>query len=306
MSEERRYLVIGARGFQGGAVAGLLAREGCPVRGLGGRGASAAAPTAPRIPTVTGDLADPGVVREAFRDVTHASVVFPLVYDRDLIAAYARNVAAAAQEAGVRRIVYNTNTPVPAQATPYAAYETRRLAEEILRAADLPLVILRPPVYLDNLFSPWSGPSLVGEGVLAYPLPADLRVAWLCHADLAAATVAALHRDGIEGRTIAVGGPDALTGDELAAAFAEALGRDVSYLPLDVDRFEAGLREVVGAHAAEGVAGIYRWAARTPDPDLFAPDPAQAAHALGVSLTPVEKWISAQPWHVWATPSAPR
>jgi uncharacterized protein YbjT (DUF2867 family) len=300
MSDESQYLVIGSHGFQGAAVARLLQERGHRVRGFAKSGISSA-PGAPDIPTFMGDLADLDDVRAAFEGVTHVSVVLPLVYERELIATFARNVATAAKDAGVGRIVYNTNTPIPRENTSYAAYETRRVAEEILGSAGLPLVVLRPPVYLDNLFSPWNGPPLVNEGVLAYPLPADLRVAWLSHADLATATVAALHRDGIEGRAIAIGGPDVVTGEELATAFGEALGRDVSYLSLDVGRFEAGLKEVIGEPAAAGVSGIYKWAHQSPDPDLFVVEPAEVERMLGVTLTPITQWVSAQRWDVWAT-----
>lgn len=299
MSEERQYLVIGAQGFQGAAVARLLLEGSRRVRGFTKEGASPA-PGAPEVPTVVGDLANLDDVRRAFDGVTHASVVLPLIYDQDLIVTFARNIVAAAKEAGVARIVYNTNTPVPAETTPYAAYETRRAAEEVLSVGDLPLVVLRPPVYLDNLFSPWNGPALINNGVLAYPLTADRKVAWLSHADLAAATVAALHREGVEGRIIPLGGRDVVNGNELATAFGEALGKDVSYVPLDVHQFEAGLKEVVGEHAAAGVSGIYKWAAQGAHPDLFVVDPAEVEEVLGIQLTPITQWVSAQHWEVWA------
>jgi len=262
------------------------------------------APGTPELPTVIGDLADLDDVRRGFDGVTRASVVLPLVYDAELVMAYARNVVAAAREAGVARLVYNTNTPVPAEVTPYAAYETRRAAEEILLASGLPIVVLRPPVYLDNLFSPWNGPALVNDGVLAYPLSADRKVAWLSHADLATATAAALHRPGIEGTVLPLGGPNVVTGAELAAAFGSALGKDVSYFPLEVDQFESGLREVIGDAAAAGVSGIYKWAAESHDPELFVADHAEVERMLDVRLTPITEWVSVQRWDVWAAARA--
>jgi len=300
MSDEHRYLVIGAQGFQGGAVARHLLAEGDTVRGFA-RARGTPAPNAPELPTVHGDLANPAAVREAFDGITHASVVLPLVYDHELVSTYAHNVVAAARAAGVRRLVFNTNTPVPAEKTDFASYETRRTAEHVLRDSGLPLVILRPPVYLDNLFSPWNGPALVNDGVLAYPLPPHRRVAWISHADLAAATVAALTRPGIEGVTLNLGGPDVVDGPALAAAFGSALGREVRYVALQPDQFEAGLSEVLGADAAGGVAGIYRWAALDREPDLFAADHGEVERVLGVRFSPIGDWVSAQPWDVWST-----
>lgn len=65
----------------------------------------------------------------------------------------------------------------------------------------MPLVVLRPPVYLDDLFSPWNGPDLVSDGVLACPLPEAPPAAWPSHGDLAEAAYAALTRDGLTDRT---------------------------------------------------------------------------------------------------------
>ncbi|SDJ65474.1 Uncharacterized conserved protein YbjT, contains NAD(P)-binding and DUF2867 domains [Actinopolyspora mzabensis] len=298
MSESDDYLVIGSSGFQGAAVARALLAEGYRVRGFA-RGKGTPAPRAPELTTVQGDLADPDSVREAFRGVTHAAVQLPLHFDARLIETYAHNVVTAAREANVRRLVYNTNTPVPDTATSYAAYDTRRIAEAILRDSGLPVVTLRPPVYLDNIFSPWNGPELAGEGVLSYPLPADLRVSWLCHDDLAAATVAALHREGLEHTTLRIGGPEAVTGAELAERFSRGMGRPIVFRPQEVGEFVSRLGRVIGPAAASGVGGIYHWLAEKPDPELFVADHDLPRRTLGISTTPIARWVAAQPWHSW-------
>ncbi|WP_017976684.1 SDR family oxidoreductase [Actinopolyspora halophila] len=298
MAEKDEHLVIGSSGFQGAAVARTLVAEGHRVRGFA-RGTGTPAPRAPELVTVHGDLADPDSLREAFRDVTHAAVQLPLHFDARLIETYAHNVVAAAREANVRRLVYNTNTPVPDTDTSYAAYDTRRIAEAILRDSGLPVVVLRPPVYLDNLFSPWNGPELAGDGVLSYPLPADLRVSWLSHDDLAAATVAALHREGLEDTTLRIGGPEAVTGAELAAEFSRGMGRPIVFRPQEVDEFESRLGRVLGPEAASGVGGIYRWLSGEPDAELFVADHDTVRRELGIITTPIARWVAAQPWHIW-------
>ncbi|SFD63219.1 Uncharacterized conserved protein YbjT, contains NAD(P)-binding and DUF2867 domains [Actinopolyspora alba] len=298
MSESDNYLVIGSSGFQGAAVARALLAVGHRVRGFA-RGTSTPAPRAPEPVTVHGDLADPDSVRAAFRDVTHAAVQLPLHFDARLIETYAHNVVTAAREANVRRLVYNTNTPVPDTDTSYAAYDTRRIAEAILRDSGLPVVTLRPPVYLDNTFSPWNGPELAGEGVLSYPLPADLRVSWLSHDDLAAATVAALHREGLEQATLRIGGPEAVTGAELAEEFSRGMGRPIVFRPQEVGEFESRLGRVIGPEAASGVGGIYHWLAGEPDAELFVADHDIVRRELGITTTPIARWVAAQPWHVW-------
>ncbi|MFJ3787089.1 SDR family oxidoreductase [Kitasatospora sp. NPDC090091] len=292
-------LVIGATGFQGGAVARLLAEQGRPVRGFA-RSAPTADKAVPGVDVVTGDLGDADSVRKAFAGVTHASVVIPQVYDRDTVVRFARNVARAAREEGVERLVVNGNTRVPAQRTGFTGFETRREAEQILLESGVPTTALRPPIYLDNLYSPISGPALVNGGVLAFPVPPSVRIAWLSHEDLAKATVAALTTADLAGETVDLGGAELLTGPELAERFTAGLGREVRYIPLPPEQFEAGLAQAFGPETAAGIAGTYRWVATEEGAGLLESDPAAVESALGIRLTPVADWIAARDWQVWA------
>nr|SBO94192.1 similar to nucleoside-diphosphate-sugar epimerases [Nonomuraea gerenzanensis] len=236
---------------------------------------------------VAGDLGDAEAVKAAFAGVTHASVTLPLVYEPDTVAAYVRHVRDSALAAGVRRLVFNTANRLPEDTTQVAAFETRRWAMRTLQSAGLPVVVLCPPVYLDNLAAPWVAGPLAAEGVLRYPLPADLPVPWLSLDDLGAITHAALVRDDLEGAVLKIGGPDVVTGDELADAFG------AQYAAQDPADFESGLAMALGASKAAEVAATYRWAAA--DHDLFAPVPA-VADLLGLRLTPLRTWITAQRW----------
>ncbi|MFI6390222.1 SDR family oxidoreductase [Nonomuraea sp. NPDC050540] len=275
------FLVMNAAGAQGGAVARRLLAEGLPVRAFTRSGP---APEGAR--PFTGDLADGAAVKAAFDGVTHASVMLPMVYDAGTVDLYVRNVRDAALAAGVRRLVFNTGNRLPAAGTGAPAFETRRRAGDDLRAAGLPVVELRPPIYLDNLAAPWVAGPLAAEGVLAYPLPADLPVAWLSHADLAAATHAALTLDGLEGEILNVGAAEAVTGADLAAAIG------ARFHAQDPAAFEVALSALTGPVTAAAVADTYRWAAA--DRALLAADPA-ALDLLGVRPAAPIDWLTGRP-----------
>ncbi|MGP3932890.1 SDR family oxidoreductase [Nonomuraea sp. KM88] len=275
-----RFLVIGASGAQGGAVARRLVAAGHEVRGF-----SRTANVPEGVRPFPGDLGDAGRVKEAFDGVTHASVSLPMEFDPATVSAYVRHVIGGARAGGVRRLVFNTGNRLPGRDTGVAAFDTRASAAATLLGSGLPVVVLRPPLYADNLLAPWVSGPLASSGVLRYPVPARVAVPWLTHDDLGAVTAAALTRDGLDGLTLDVGGPQALTGHELAAAF----GAQVRYEEQDVDAFEADLARMAGAPTAAGVAGTYRWIR---DTDGFFATAHDAGERLGMSLTPLREWIA--------------
>ncbi|MFC4014022.1 NmrA family NAD(P)-binding protein [Nonomuraea purpurea] len=113
-----RFLVFGAGGAQGGAVARRLAEAGFAVRGV-----SRARAVPEGVEPFQADLGDAGRVREAFAGVTHVSLVLPLEFEPDRVAAYVRHVVAAATAAGVRRLVFCTGNRLPRADTGEAAFE---------------------------------------------------------------------------------------------------------------------------------------------------------------------------------------
>lgn len=298
-AQPERYLVMGATGAQGGAVLRRLAALGRTVVGIS-RGA-ASAETGSAVTSHAVDLADREGLCRAFQGVTRVAASLPLVYDAEVAAGYTANLVHAARETGVRRLVFNTNLPVPPAPTGYPAFETRRLAEEALMAGGLPVTVLRPPLYLDNLFGPGHAPALVNDGVLAFPLADSLPVSWMSLDDMAAATVAALDgADELVGTALRVGGAEAVTGPRLATVFEEVLGRDVTFHSMDPHDFEAGVSAALGPELGAGIAGGYHWARAAADNSSFTADPDSVEKHLGIRLTPLRRWIAAQPWNQWA------
>ncbi|GAA0935393.1 SDR family oxidoreductase [Nonomuraea longicatena] len=274
------YLVIGATGAQGAAVARRLVAEGRRVRGF-----ARSATMPPGVEPVHGDLSDAAAVRAAFAGARRAFVSLPPVYYSTVVSHYVATIREAALAAGVDRLVFNVGTRLPARESGLAVFETRRRAIRTLRDAGLPVLALCPTLYLDDLAAPAVSGPLAEEGVLRCPLPADLPVAWMSHDDLGAAAHAALVREDVPLHGSArVGGPSAVTGDELAAAFG------ARYEPLDPMDFEAELAGALGIGAASAVVSAYEWAAV--DRTLYA-----AAHDLpGVRPAALRSWIAAQPW----------
>lgn len=280
------YAVTGVGGAQGGAIARALTRRGLRVRGVT---RSNKAPDI-AIEGVAADLGKLDQIRAAFEGVTHVALTIPLCYDADLVGLYVRNVTQAAGEAGVRRIVLNTNTRIPGEITTAVGFETRRLAEDLVFANGAEAVALRPAMYLENLTAPWVSAGVVDDGVLRYPVPTETTVGWLSHHDLGEAVAAAFATASVVGRTIDIGG-DGLNGHQIAAIMGAASSLAVEYEPMDPADFEAALAEVLGADAAHGVAGLYHWVGSNLDTKVMAGG-VDGLRELGVEPTPPQEWAT--------------
>ncbi len=88
------------------------------------------------------------------------------------------------------------------------------------------------------------------EGVLRYPLRADLAVAWSSHLDVADAAVAALTLD-VAPDAVDIGQIPAITGVELAEAFAEHFSRAVTFEAVTPDAFGASIAPIIGGGAQQ-------------------------------------------------------
>lgn len=185
---------------------------------------------------------------------------------------------AAAQSRSIDRIVLNLGgTPGPAEE--HAFFADLHAARDRVARSGLPFVVLQPTVYLDNLAASWARDALAA-GMIVYPAAPDAPVSWLSHRTLGA-WVAAVAGGAADGRTLPIGGPQALTGDALAEEIGRGLGRAMRYVAIAPGEFARGMNAVLGPPAGDRLAAIYERHAR--DPESMKVDPATATD-YGVEL----------------------
>jgi NAD(P)H dehydrogenase (quinone) len=286
-------LVYGATGAQGSAVVRaalgadmkvrLLLRDGTAHRFGAG------------VEVAPGDLGDPVRLRKAHDGVDAVALTLPLSPDREMLVRFGRNAIDAARAASVKLLVWNGTGPMASDRIGSAMLDARQDLDAYLRASGVPFITLSPTLYCGNLAAPWSAPAIVRQGVLAYPLPAGLRVSWISWEDVAAFAVAALQRPDLAGRSFAIGGPEALSGTELAAILSPVVGRLVTYVEVPLPDFAAGLNAAFGAPMGGELAAYYAWVQRQPKSPL-AVDPTPAIEALSVRPTSFAEWARAQDW----------
>lgn len=187
-------------------------------------------------------------------------------------------VVRAATDVGAARIVLNTAGTL-SETSPKSLFVDMRAARDMVRDSGLGWTILQPTVFLDNLLAPWSVDAL-RAGALNYPARAAAPISWISHADLAGYVTAVIDQDRV-GQAFQIGGPDALTGPQLAAQVGAALGHSVTYDEVPLSGFAQGIDAAFGPPAGERLASLY--AELETSPDFMTSDPS-VARDLGLTL----------------------
>jgi NAD(P)H dehydrogenase (quinone) len=209
-----------------------------------------------RTPEKAADLAARGVqVRQAAYDEPAALESALQGVDRLLLVSGSEvgrrveqhaNVLQAAKAAGVALVVY-TSAP-KADDTPLPLAPEHIATERLIADFGIPAVILRNNWYFENYDQQIIQAADTGE--LTGSSGAG-RIAAATRADFAAATVAVLTADQPATDVVELGGDEAWTMSDLAAAVAAETGRDVTYRDLSPEEQVGGL---VAAGLPEGTA----------------------------------------------------
>jgi uncharacterized protein YbjT (DUF2867 family) len=246
-------LVTGGNGFVGGHVVHELRGRGLPVRCLvrdPGKGAKLAAWGCE---LVQGDMTDPASLRRA---VEGAETIVHLVgirqgRERDfqrIMVDGTRELLAAARAAGAGRFVHMSALGTSEQTkdlVPY--YRAKWDAEELVRVSEVPYVIFRPSF----VFARDGGilPTFVKLARFAPVTPITgsgrQRIQPIWAEDVATYFAEAVVRDDVAGHVYELGGPEAVTWNELWARLKRTLGqrRPSVHVPMAVMRANALVTE---------------------------------------------------------------
>jgi uncharacterized protein YbjT (DUF2867 family) len=291
-SQSSPIAVFGATGAQGAPVVQALLSAGHQVRALA-RTPAKLVPLSDRgIDARAVDLADADALADALTGVSGVFAHLPFVPVPEVIETWSTALVKALAAAQVPMTVFTLSGPAASRHTGIPAADTKTLARQIIEQAETPLVGLVPGGYLGNLLL--SAASVVDDGELRYPLPADFRWPWISTEDQAALAVAALPRPDLAGTWFHIGEQYSLP--ELAAGLSEGLDRPMSYVPMDPDDFARALVPMLGEQAASAVGEDYKAIGTRPAALDLDADTTSVRQALGVPATPVADWARQQPW----------
>ena len=286
-----RILVYGATGTQGGPVAAQLLAAGRRVRVITRNGVRADHLAARGAEVAVADLGDPESLAAANEGVHKVVLQLPLQYDFALHETFGRHAVDAAAAAGADLVVFNTSAHIIA-GTQVHAYRARQEVVDHLQASGVPNIVLRPTFYMENLLGPWIKPG-IQQGVVAFPLPSRFPMSWVSATEMGAYAVAALDRPDLAGRTFDIGGPQPLSGEDVAACFAQTLRRPTRYVPISPDDYERSLVPMFGPTVASEVAAQVREIVRLGSGAVSMDG---TAREFGVDPLPLHRWIAEQSW----------
>jgi uncharacterized protein YbjT (DUF2867 family) len=216
-------LITGATGTVGSeAIAALLPTQAGHLRVLT-RNPGAVFPDGTQ--KVVADLGDSDLA--PVLDGVHA--VF-LVTDGLHIAAHDHRLVAAAQRAGVERIVKLSVRYVGHEGTDPIT-TLHRAGEEAIRDSGIGWTFLRPTAFMSNALN-WAG-MIAADQVVYAPFAAG-RAAVVDPADIAAVAAACLTQDGHNQRVYELTGPEPLSPADQVAILSQVLGRDLRYAEADL------------------------------------------------------------------------
>jgi uncharacterized protein YbjT (DUF2867 family) len=256
-------LITGAGGV-GRLVTEQLRAHDLPVRVLVRREDERAAEVrALGAEVVKGDLTRPETVAAALEGVKR--VYFGLSISPDQLLA-TTVLATVAKETSDLDVLVDMSQMTVSQMTVTSTAESRQqrlhwLSEQVLNWSGLPVVHVRPTLFLDNpLFTTLAARSIRERGTLELPFGAG-RTSPVATEDVSR-VVATILRDPAKhvGQVYELTGPRTLDMTGVAAEFSAALGREVSYVDVPLDRWRTEVLAKAGLppHTEQHIATMAR------------------------------------------------
>jgi uncharacterized protein YbjT (DUF2867 family) len=235
-------LVTGATGNVGRELVRQLAEDGEEVAALIRRDEDRA-----RLPAgvrgVVGDLNAPQAWAPALSGVRAAH----------LLAGYdgLGELLAAMRDAGVERVTLQSSSAVPAGDMTNAVARYHILSEQAVRDSGVAWTFIQPNSFMTNALR-WL-PQMQAGDTIRLPF-ANVPIATIDPADIAAVVAAALTTDRHEGTSYRVSGPESLLPGEQVAILAKVLGRDLRF---EAQSDEEAHAEMTASMPAEYVAAFF-------------------------------------------------
>jgi uncharacterized protein YbjT (DUF2867 family) len=306
--EKKIIAVAGATGAQGGGLTRAILADssgGFAVRALtrdpNSDKAKALAKAGAEV--VAADVDSGAALKKAFKGAHSAYCVTffweHMSTEREKAQAY--NMAVAAKDAGLKHVIWSTfedtrkSVPLSDDRMPTLQgkykvphFDAKAEANPYFTEAGLPVTFLLTSFYWDNLIHFGMGPKKGPDGKLAFTLPmGDKKLPGIAASDIGACAYGIFKRgDEFIGKTVGVAG-EHLTGAQMAAALAKALGQPVAYNAVTPAAFRS-----FGFPGADDMGNMFQFKADFED--LYCGNrPLALSRELNPKLQTFAQWLAA-------------
>jgi NAD(P)H dehydrogenase (quinone) len=146
-------------------------------------------------------------------------------------------------------------SPPLSNAGPRKKTQTKVASEQALAWSGLPVVTIRPTVFLEGFFLPLTGPSVRNRGRIELPFGRG-KTSPVATADVARVVAAVLADPGPHlGRIYELTGPQSQNMHGVAREYSDALNREVTYSDIAPEDWERELKRVGAPDPASGDDG---------------------------------------------------
>ena len=266
---KNKIFVSGATGFQGSNIAQLLNKAGKQVITLRPK-TDENQISVKDIEIIEGNLENKEAVYKALKNVDSAVFTFPLIFDLEKAIEITENFIQSAQTNNVSLVVFNSSFDLPKSKTGLLALDLKSTIYKMFQDSGLNVITLIPDIYIDNLTAPWSIPLILEKGILPYPIES--------------------------GKKLPIGG-NIYSGEEIAVAISNYLGKEIQFISLTPDDFEKQLIPAFGELNAKEISNLYRYVADNREV-LVDKNFNTSQNLLSTKPTSIQDWVSSVNWNM--------
>ncbi|MEZ5399354.1 MAG: NmrA/HSCARG family protein [Bryobacteraceae bacterium] len=265
--------VVGATGAQGGGLARAIAADASglfQLRAITRHPNKAAAFSGAGAEVVAASADEPASLATAFEGAYGAFLVtnFWEHFSPEREVRQASNLAKAVRDAGVKHVIWSTledsrkfvpldDNRMPTLMGKYKVphFDAKGEADEVFRELGVPTTFLLTSFYWDNFIHFGMGPRRGPDGRYAIALPmGDERLPGIAAEDIGRCALGVFRAgDALIGKTVGVAG-EHLSGAEMAAGLAKALGIEVVYNALEPEVYRG-----FGFPGAEDLGNMFQF-----------------------------------------------
>jgi len=305
--EKKTIAVVGATGAQGGGLVRAILAD--PQGGFAARSLTrdvttekARALAAAGAEVRAADVDDAASLRRAFEGAYGAFCVtfFWDHYSPEKEQAQAKAMAQAAKDAGVKHVVWSTledtrkwvpldDPRMPTLQGKYKVphFDAKGEANGFFAEAGVPTTCLNTSFYWDNLVHFGMGPKRGEDGKLSFVLPmGDKKLPGIAAEDIGRCAYGIFKRTDLIGKTVGIAG-EHLTGAQMAAELAKALGQPVSHAAVPPDVYRS-----FGFPGADDLGNMFQFKADF-EADYCAARDLGFSRSLNPKLQTFAQWLSA-------------